>query len=677
MVLRQYAIVKIAACYTLGILFASYSNISMHWLWSITLVLTIVLGSLYLIAKKQLFQDPLFGTTTFVIFFFFGVLNYQLQLPKNDPSHYSYHIKKEQNYNVKFEIKERLRTTAYYNRYKISLKQLNGQKVKGFALLNIYRDSTSKILDQSLLYHAIVDFKEIKPPLNPHQFNYKNYLEKEGVYYQLYVANTAIKYQKRGATKFKNYAFHTRSIILKSLEKSGFSENTLSIIAALLLGQRQDISRTIYTNYTDAGAIHILAISGLHIGIIMWLLHLLLSPIAHLKKGKKIKSIAIMIILWSFAYVSGFSPSVVRSVIMFSFFSYAIQRNKITTIYPILINAAFITLLIHPILLFDVGFQLSYAAVFAIVSIHPFFLKLWNPNWFIVKHVWQILSVSCAAQLGVLPLSLYYFHQFPGLFFLTNLIVIPLVGIILIIGIFIALWSILSSVPQFVVSWYSALIKFMNTYIEWIASQDVFIFKNIYFDKWLILFGYSLLILLFSLFNKKSNKKFFLLFSVLILMLIQQGYERKKRLNKHTFIVFHKSLASYNAIHKAATLTLLPPSNEVFEIPLISNYVRDERIKQLKKINHIEANSIIREKLIVFIDSSYIYRKNEKADYLILQQSPKVNLERIVKVLRPKIVIADGSNYRSFIKRWEKTCEKTKTPFHYTGDKGAYILDLN
>lgn len=220
-------------------------------------------------------------------------------------------------------------------------------------------------------------------------------------------------------------ASNFRESIISKLKKENFGEEELGVIQALLLGKRDDISENTYNNYTNAGAVHILAVSGLHVGIILLLLEFFLSPLARLPKGKTLKLLLVVLLLWGYAFVAGLSPSIVRAVTMFSFVAYALYLNRPANSFNIIALSMLFILLVKPLFLFQVGFQMSYAAVFAIVWIYPKLQKFWFPDNFIIRKTWQLLSVSAAAQLGVLPISLFYFHQFPALFFISNLLIIP------------------------------------------------------------------------------------------------------------------------------------------------------------------------------------------------------------------------------------------------------------
>jgi len=260
----------------------------------------------------------------------------------------------------------------------------------------------------------------------------------------------------------RGYAAGLRNTIIKRLAALGFAGEELAIVNALLLGQRTDISSGTYDAYKNAGAVHLLAVSGLHIGILLWILHMVFRPVELLPKGKTIKLLVLLVALWSYAVLAGLSASIIRAVSMFSFVAYALYLNRPANTFNILALSIFFVLLAFDArLLYSPGFQMSYAAVFAIVWIYPKLQAIWRPGQWLPRKIWQLLSVSLAAQLGVLPISLFYFHQFPALFFVSNLLVVPFLGLLLGTGFLIALLALGTVLFAFDVAWLAAMALIM------------------------------------------------------------------------------------------------------------------------------------------------------------------------------------------------------------------------
>jgi len=605
-----------------------------------------------------------------------GILNSSLHDDRQFKSHYSHFINVPEttNYSIYFKVINVLKSSNFHNKYVVNILSIDSKNVIGKALLNINKDSTQGLLNLDDIVFTKTQFLEVTPPLNPHQFNYKNYLKKQYIHHQFIVSYSELfKTTKRDHTIYGSAA-NLRTHIQSKLKNYSFNQDEYAIINALLLGQRQDISKEIYDNYAQAGAIHILAVSGLHVGIILFLLNYLLKPLEYLKRGKYIKISIIVILLWCFAVIAGLSASVTRAVTMFTIIGIAMHYKRPTNIYNTLAISIFILLLFKPNFLFDVGFQLSYLAVLAIVIIQPKLYKLIKPKNKIFNFFWNILTVTLAAQIGVVPLSLYYFHQFPGLFFLSNLVIIPCLGIILGFGILIIVLASVNKLPQVLADAYALIITTMNNFIEWVSHQEAFVFQNISFNLVQTILSYLLIATILYTIICKTYKS---LISVLALIIISQFvllFDSQSKLN-YEFIVFHKTRHTMLGFKSNNNLLLHHSLNDsVFSLDkTIINYrvgavIKDIDYKPLENVYQINT------KKLLIIDSIGIYKSlSFKPKIVLLRNSPKINLNRMIDSIQPELIISDGSNYKSYQKRWKLTCEEKKIPFHSTREKGAYI----
>jgi competence protein ComEC len=474
MKLLNFTIIKLTFCLILGIVLGYSLNIPVHISAIGTLTILVLLFILLTRSKKRFSQNIWFGCVAFLAMVLVGILTVNLHNQKNFTNHYSNSISKslDELHTVTFRIREVLKPGNYYDKYVIDILEINGNKAIGKSLLNIKKDSISNNLKVDDIFVARTNFKNLIDPLNPGQFNYKNYLKKKYIYHQLFVENTALLQLSTKHTTIFGLANNIRAHVNAKLKPYNFKPDELAIINALLLGQRQDISEKVYTSYTNAGAIHILAVSGLHVGIILLILSVALKPLERLKHGKLIKTILLVLMLWSFAIIAGLSASVTRAVTMFSIVAIGMNLNRPTNIYNTLAISILVILLIKPLFLFDVGFQLSYLAVLAIVTIDPVLYKLWQPkNWLLDKY-WHTFTITIAAQFGIIPISLYYFHQFPGLFFISNLVIIPFLGVVLAFGVLIMLLAVLNVLPKIIASLFGSVISWMNNFIGWVAHQE-------------------------------------------------------------------------------------------------------------------------------------------------------------------------------------------------------------
>ncbi len=671
MSLLRFVPIKLTFFLILGIL------IGWYFTTSISLSLTFAGGSLALLglffftSKNR--NAISFGFAMALATICIGLLSISLWQPKNWSNHYTHYTIDEGN-TIKLKIRDVLKSNSFSNRYIAIVKEINGYKTSGKIILNLPIDTTKNSfkVDYELLTYGKLN--EIKAPLNPNQFDYGKYLESLGIYHELKIENDVYDLSKTHSSSIYGMAASARNKIISKLQSANFGKDELGVIQALLLGQRNAISTDTYDNYKDAGAVHILAVSGLHIGVLLVLLQFLLSPLERLAQGKTIKLLIIVMLLWCFAILAGLSASVVRAVTMFSFVAYALYLNRPSNTFNILaLSMFFILLLFNPMLLFQVGFQMSYAAVFSIVWVYPMLQRFWNPRNIVIKKAWQLLSVSIAAQLGVLPISLFYFHQFPGLFFISNLLIVPFLGLVLGVGILVMILALLNALPDVLVNFYNQLIGLMNTVIKWVAQQETFIFKNISFDHVQLLLAYAIILSLLFLCYSPSFKRTMAFLIAIIAFQSWLLHSTIKTMKKEKLLLLHQTSNSI-LVHQQGKQLIVHSTKADMTKRIVTDFEIGEHLEKSTSTKMKNSYRFDKKRLII-IDSTGIFPSNKQPDYLLLTQSPRINLERLIDSVQPKKILADGSNYRSIIERWRKTCAKRKLPFHYTGEKGAYYFE--
>ena len=651
--LLRYLPFHFTVCLILGICFQYYLKIWNYGILKPIWILLFLLGMLFV------FRNSIrYTVTIFLLFVFLGLSAVYFSNDTNYDSYYQHKITK--NSSALLVISKVVKEGTYAYKYVAQVTQIDGVPSRGSVLLNVEKDSlkTTFNVDDSILVSA--DFTSLKPPLNPHQFHYKQYLARQGIHQQVFLKKDQYQLLGKGRFSLRGFSAIIRAKINTALQKQAFSKNTLAVMNALLLGQRQDLSNELRNEYTNAGAVHILAVSGLHVGILLLLLNFLLQPIERVQHGKFIKIILVVVLLWCFALIAGMSASVVRAVTMFSFVAVGLSFKRRKTVTFSLISSAFLLLLVKPMFLFDVGFQLSYLAIFGIVWVQPKLANLFNCKYWFFRKVWSLCSVSIAAQMGVLPLSLYYFHQFPGLFFLSNVLIIPFLGAILMGGILVITLALSNLLPNFIVVSYNGIIEVLNGLIHWIASKEAFLFQGIPMSFLRLLASYLFFIALFQVCVKFNMKK--LRYFLLSLLLLQGvlWFEHLKFVSKNEFIVFHVPRKTSYGIRNGKGL-FLKTNQEVTswqEITQIANYKVGEQLDFVELQPTTNYFKIGNQDFLV-VDSLGVYQvKGLKNPIVLLQNSPKINLTRLLKTLGPKQVIVDGNNYKSYIERWRRVCEK-------------------
>lgn len=670
----NYAIVRFSVFLALGILAGYHFPISV-FAWYPLLILFGITIFLWYIARKQFIQTIYYGIAVYTCFFVLGYFTFQLKEPEFQSEHYSQSVTKNEPQLIQIKIRESLKPDAYNDKYFADVQAIDGHSYKGKILFSIAKDSLDSTiaLDETLLIYAA--FSTIQAPLNPHQFDYAKYMRNLEVHDQIRISKSDIITMYQGKRTLFGMAQNLRSKIIVQLKKANLNDNERAIIQALILGEKKDIDKQLYEEYAAAGAVHILAVSGLHVGIIFIILTFLLSPLTRFKHGAIFRSLLIVAALWSFALLAGLSPSVVRAVSMFSFFALAMILGRRTNALNTLFLSFLFLLLINPLWLFQVGFQLSYMAVFFILWFQPIFKRIKYSRYYMVRKFSGIITVSLSAQIGVFPLSLYYFHQFPGLFLLTNLIVLPTLAIymaggLLIVGL--AYWNIL---PDWLAKIYGMMVEGLNSFIGWVASQESFLFSDIHFST-LKLVGAYLLIVAFGLWLRKSNYQRLMLTLCSISVLISIYIYDKATISDTQLLVFHKNRSTfigYKTGNRFVLFTKDSTANTLEEYPIRSyktamnlQSISEESIPRIFKYN---------AKTIIVLDSFPYYPMEQQAHTIVLTNSPKINFDRLIDSIKPQQIVVDGSNYPSYVERWQKTSLEKNVSFHYTAKEGAYTLD--
>lgn len=295
----------------------------------------------------------------------------------------------------------------------------------------------------------------ISGPKNPNEFDYRDFLARKGIFHRQFIGEDVSVIQSAQSSDFRYFLDHLRQKMVLMLEAKIPDPDSRQVALALLLGQKQNLDPAIREAYSETGVMHILAVSGLHVGIIYAIFLFLLKVIRLKKHQTKYYLLAVIGIIWLYAFLTGLSPSVLRAATMFSLITLGQMRDRKPSIYNVLAFSAMLLITVNPDVIFDVGFQLSYLAVIGIVLIQPLILNWWLPSSKVGEYFWQMTSVSIAAQLVTFPLSVYYFHVFPTYFLIANLFVIPISFLIMQVG-----------VPLMILGW----ILFLGEVLGWILS---------------------------------------------------------------------------------------------------------------------------------------------------------------------------------------------------------------
>jgi len=524
-------------------------------------------------------------------------------------------------------------------------------------------------------------------PTNPAQFNYRNYLYNSGIIAQQYVTDSKWKILNVSKnSSIRKYAFIYQKKLLDIL-KSNFDGDELSVISALLLGYKDLLDREIIMTYASSGAMHILAVSGLHVGIIFMVLNFLLSFMNRIKFGNYFKAIILIVFLWIYALITGMSPSVLRATTMFSFIIIGSALKRQTNIYNTLAASAFVLLIYNPFILLQVGFQLSYLAVLGIVFLQPKIYNLYKSNNWILDKTWAITTVSISAQIATFPLGMYYFHQFPNYFLLSNLFVIPLATFIIGLGIFLFLSNLFLPFSYLIAFLLTKLLVFLNFSMDWVQSLPYSLTIGISISQLETILIYLIILMIIPALIKSNFKsmKFALVLSIILVS--YQIYEKVTCQNQQYFIVYDVKgeqaidFVDGNNNYFIADENLANDQSKMrFHI---MHFRWERRVKKSTFVSQIfKTNNYFRDlNFIQFYDKKILlYDKGFKKpisplvfDYIIASSNINVDLKNI----KCKQLIIGSSVSKYNREQIKKECLKWDIPFYDVSTEGAYLFEIN
>ncbi len=437
---------------------------------------------------------------------------------------------------------------------------------------------------------------EIKNPGNPGEFNYSRYMKHQGIHYSGYFKKIDYSYGKNsGRLRIIRLSTNIQKQLIACFERYNIHNNELAVLSALAAGNRSFLEQELRENYAAVGAMHILAVSGLHVGILYLLLTSLFGNRNQKRYYRLLRTLIILAVIWMYAFITGLSSSVLRAALMFSLFLIGKNLQRQINSYNILAASALLILIINPSELFKVGFQFSYLAVMGIIYFQPKLEKLIFIRNGIIDRIWQLLTVSIAAQLITFPLSLYYFHQFPVYFWLTNIIVIPLVWLIMASAVVFSILIPLTFLLPFIAGILNILLKTLNHAIAMIGELPFSTLTEIRFNTiHLIAFYLFLLFLMIIIIQGYYRYIPHLSCSLIIIILLADIISIRNLSDK-------KELIIYNVRDNSLVLSLVDGINHTVITKGVESFENDNSIRYIK--NYWIAHNINREKVWIPVEN--------------------------------------------------------------------------
>ncbi len=554
---------------------------------------------------------------------------------------------------------------------------------------------------QILRYGDVFAFRgsPVNPPgpANPGEFDYSSYLKQNGIIYSVYLKSdrwTPIDYNP--SNRFIAFAGKLRNQLLHALQENGLKGDNYAVAAAVLLGYDNNMENDLKGDYIMAGAMHILCVSGLHVGIIYLVLNFIFGFLNNNKTGNLIKAILLLLFIWTYATITGLSPSVQRASLMISVFIIGDMFKRHRDTYNTLAVSATLLLIINPFLLFNVGYQLSYAAVLGIITFHkPIYNLIYFKNK-IADKLWSVTVLSFAAQLATFPIATYYFHFFPPWFWLSNFITFPLSFLIIAGGlVFVA------------VNW----IPFVSTAAGWILSKLVFILNysvgmisylpfagldNIYTSFPMAISLYMIMIITYLIFKNKNGK---LLIPLLICIGIASGlvtYRSYKVHNQKYLVVYNVKKHTVIEFIKGDKQIILSDSVFINNSDKIQYHLKNSRtmwgldfqMMVFPENDTALMDLITTAKKLVTFDNINILINNSGSnyyptnpafnlDYLVISGNTYTDLVKMVKAFKIGCVILDSSVSKWNRKKLRKSCRELGLTCYDVDSAGAFVQSLN
>jgi competence protein ComEC len=476
------------------------------------IILLLILPVICFIVRESEYYRNILGGLLFTLFFL--IAGIYLSAEKNKPV---VHIKAD--YYCATLIEKPVEKARSYKAEVLVTALIQGDSViTTREKLIIYFEKTGKAeaLNPGSCIYFHQNPEEIENPGNPFEFDYKNYIGRQGISRQVYLKEQSwITSGNDPVFRITIMAEKVRDYLLDIYKSKGLTGTEFEILSALTLGYKKSMDPEIKQVFAATGASHVLAVSGLHVGIVYLVFNLFFG---YLRKNRHTKYIFLLLaisFLWGFAFITGLSPSVQRSALMFTIVLIGENLRRPANIYNTLAASASVLLAINPTLFFDAGFQLSYAAVFGIVYFQPRLNALFSFKSKPAAYAWGLLTVSVAAQITTFPLSCYYFNQFPVYFWMSNFLVIPLAFVFIFLGIWILAFSPVAVVSGILAKIAILLVKILYILLQRIENLPGALVRGFNFPLIFMFLAFSLTVLLI-LFLETKKSRYFIIFSGLL-----------------------------------------------------------------------------------------------------------------------------------------------------------------
>ncbi len=607
---------------------------------------------------------------------------------QNQPNHFTHYRSKS----LVVVIANEPTFTNSIIRFEVEVIARSTKVTQGKLLIALKTDSSFNLNYGDLLLIP-ANYYEVEPPYNPDEFDFKSYLKSRKIAYQCFINQQQVK---KIGSNFGNpligFALSLRKRIVDNFKQYIQHQESAAIASTLIMGYRANLSPELLSAYSGTGTLHVLSVSGMHVALVFLMFSFLLKPFDQFKHGKSVKTVLLVLLIWFYALITGFSSSVNRAALMLSFPVLGKLVNKQMNTYNLLALSAFLLLIIDPMYLFDIGFLLSYLAVLGLVWLHPHLYNLFYFKSKVVDAIWNYAALSIAAQAITFPLSIYIFHQFPIYFLISNMIIALPAAFIMYAGIGFVLLLPIKQVLPYLGLVLDQTIGKSNLILNYIEHLPLATIQGIYIDKLQLLLLYLFLILLIFSLILNRKKLFVVAISSCLLFFTFCVYDRICLLNQEKIVFYslRKNTAiAYQHFGKIELISDLKAGDKAYQFfikPSISK--SGLQIKNTLSVNqNFEGEHwFVKDHFIQFGSvrvlrwtPDYDYKsfsKMIKVDVLLLSYNPKISLKKLVKQVNFSRLLIDGTNKDFRIKRWLDESAELSIECAVLKKNPAVILEL-
>ncbi|WP_270089601.1 ComEC/Rec2 family competence protein [Sphingobacterium sp. SYP-B4668] len=654
------------------------------YLEAISVIIVIILILSFFLSSKRLWKR-LYVFALYVLLLFLGIYNIVSKNPIHHPNHFAH-----------FDDKLLIGIVDDEPRLKGDLLRCPIRIVggvdgsleisrMGMLMMTISGVDSSQILkygDEIIFRNNI---KEVARPSNPREFDYARYLSYSNIWYQSFLETSQIQIRRHNqGNSLQAFAFQVRDNLVEKFRNYILDPQAFHVASAVILGYRVHMDEEIISAFNDTGTIHLLSVSGLHVGLVFGILVWLLSWMDRIKGGAIIRTLIILLCVWAYSIMTGMSAPVIRAAIMISFYIVVTLIRRRSNIYNTIAASAFFMLIVDSKQLADIGFQLSYMAVLGIVAVVPVLNTIYRPKYRYIQSILTYCYVSLGAQLFTLPLIIYYFGQFPNYFLVANLLIAIPSSLIMYLGMGLAIlpFESMGTVLGYLLN---ELIVVMLSGLKFLGALPGAVTRGVVFNGLQVSLFFVVICSLFvSYYTRSKTGLWALVGSILVLNITlinhdisHQNYQGVKFYNVKGDVAV--------AYIDRGRVTLFSNLDSLYHpvlafrvLPDILGYTSKERIvfqrilASKQKSNLFIATPYVR---LMLLEGPYIPDTLSTTDILFLRRNSTVDLPDLIPKASPKLVLLDGSSSDKRIMKYIRQLDSLAIPYYTMKNNFAYVWD--